>query len=431
MPTERDEEPERSKKRIRILIYSFDIAFGLGHLRRTQTIANALAREWPGSSIVILSGSSLIRSFKFRNGIDFVCMPGVEKIHGSGVCISRTLNMSIEEVVGLRRALILQTADTLNPDIFIVDYKPSGFRGEIVPALQLLRARGCHIVFSSRDIIDEPRQFLPDWNRYGAIESLERYYSEIWVHGLEEVYRPFAELNVSASLVERITYTGYLRRDQPQVPTNKNFPNFSRLPFILVTAGGGGDGHEVIGWVIAAYEADPDMELPALIIFGPHTKGDHRRGFMERIQRHPKLDAISFDTEVEILMSKATAIVGMCGYNTFCEILSFDKPSLIVPRRWSDKEQLIRAVQAERLGLLSYIVADESGHDPLRMAAALRALPGQKAPSSVTIPGLLDGLDVICKSISRAVAADRRNLTLEKSQIYKDDSLSAVSKVVA
>ena len=405
------EEPVRSAKHVRVLMYSHD-GFGLGHVRGTQTMANALAGLRPESSIVIVTGSKVIRTFEFRKGIDFVCVPGVERAQHIGVCTSRDLNMPIEETVALRRALILQTAETLNPDIFIVDHKPAGFWGELVPALKVLRARGCHIVYSVRDILDEPHQFLPEWNRDGAIESLERYYDEIWVHGVEEICRPFSEVPVSAQLVERITYTGYLRRELPELPREKDHPGISSLPFILVTAGGGGDGQEVIGWVISAYEADPGIELPALIVFGPHMKADHRRGFMERIQRHPKLDAIEFDTEVEILMSKASAIVAMCGYNTFCEILSFDKPSLIVPRRRSRKEQLIRATSAERLGLLSYIVTDESGqHDPLRMATALRALPRQKPPSSVAIPGLLDGLDVVCKSFSRAVAADRRKRT--------------------
>jgi len=102
MATERLAErdgPERSAKHVRVLMYFHD-GFGLGHVRRTQAIANALACERPGSSIVILSGSPLIHSFEFRTGIDFVCVPGVEEAQGTGVCTSRTLNMSIEEVIG-------------------------------------------------------------------------------------------------------------------------------------------------------------------------------------------------------------------------------------------------------------------------------------------------------------------------------------------
>ena len=38
----------------------------------------------------------------------------------------------------------------------------------------------------------------------------------------------------------------------------------------------------------------------------------------------------------------------MGGYNTFCEVLSFDKRALIVPRHTPRLEQAIRAEAAER-----------------------------------------------------------------------------------
>ena len=37
----------------------------------------------------------------------------------------------------------------------------------------------------------------------------------------------------------------------------------------------------------------------------------------------------------------------MGGYNTFCEVLSFDKPAVIVPRTAPRLEQYIRACRAE------------------------------------------------------------------------------------
>ena len=75
-------------------------------------------------------------------------------------------------------------------------------------------------------------------------------------------------------------------------------------------------------------------------------------------------------------MEKATAIVAMGGYNTFCEILTLDKPALIVPRSVPRQEQLIRAERAVKLNLVSLL--DPAGErDPLQMAAAIRALPEQ------------------------------------------------------
>ena len=81
----------------------------------------------------------------------------------------------------------------------------------------------------------------------------------------------------------------------------------------------------------------------------------------------------------------------MGGYNTFCEILSFDKPALIVPRVAPRQEQLIRARRAAELGLIDMLLPEEAADAP-RLAAALKALP-QRTPPSRTCPGLrLEGL---------------------------------------
>lgn len=379
--------------RARVLIYSHD-TFGLGHLRRSRAIANALVAERPGLSAVIVSGSPVIGSFEFGPGVDYIRVPGVTKLPDGGYR-SLNLNLSIEDATRLREALILQTAETFQPDVFIVDKEPTGFRGEIVPTLQRLRDQGCRIALGVRDVMDEPSLLGPEWDRKGATEVLSRFYDEIWVYGLAEIYRPLESLNLPRRLLDATTYTGYLRRELPLEPTLTRYPAITREPFILVTTGGGGDGDHVIDWVISAYEVEPTIELPALIVFGPFTDPERRRGFLERIRRHPKLDAISFDTKLELLMSKAAAVVAMGGYNTFCEILSFDRPSLIVPRVRPRREQLIRAVEAERLGLLTFLLEDEKGRDPAAMAAGLRALPRQPRPSDVVVPGLLDGLDAI------------------------------------
>ena len=90
-------------------------------------------------------------------------------------------------------------------------------------------------------------------------------------------------------------------------------------------------------------------------------------------------------------MARAAGVVAMGGYNTFCEILSFDKRALIVPRTAPRLEQFIRTKRAAELGLLA-MLSEDQGRDPRVMAAALRRLPHQPPPSAVHIPGLLDGM---------------------------------------
>ncbi|WP_375461813.1 glycosyltransferase family protein [uncultured Enterovirga sp.] len=390
----------------RVLIYSHD-TFGLGHLRRSRAIANALVAERPGLSAVIVSGSPVIGSFDFGPGVDYVRVPGVTKLADGGYR-SLNLNLSIEDATHFREALILQSAETFRPDVFIVDKEPTGFRGEILPALERLRSQGCRIVLGVRDVMDEPSLLVPEWERKGAVEILERYYDEIWVYGLADIYRPLDALPLSPRLTQATIYTGYLRRELPNEPMLRRYPTLTRQPFILVTTGGGGDGDDLIDWVISAYESGEEIDLPALVVFGPFTDRDRRQGFLDRIRRHPKLDAVSFDTKLELLMDRATAIVAMGGYNTFCEILSLDKRSLIVPRTTPRLEQFIRATEAQRLGLVGLLAEEEDGRrDPAAMAEALRRLPSQPRPSEVVVPGLLDGLDVIRNRFAVALHGER------------------------
>ena len=383
----------QARDRARILIYSHD-TFGLGHLRRSRAIANALVAGEPGVSAVIISGSPVIGNFEFGSGVDYVRVPGVVKLP-NGDYRSLNLNLGIDETADFRADIIRQTADSFRPDMFIVDKEPTGFRGEIIPALERLKGRGCRIVLGVRDVMDEPSLLVPEWERKGAAAALEAYYDDVWVYGLKKIYEPLAALSLPSNVKRRITYTGYLRRSLPQEPGFSRYPKVTKGPFILVTTGGGGDGDDVIDWVVSAYEQDPTLEMPAIIVFGPFINRDRRSAFMERISRQPKLDAILFDSKLEFLMNRATAVVGMGGYNTFCEVLSLDRPALIVPRKKPRREQYICAVAAERLGLVRMLTPEKGRRDPGRMAAALKALLRQRRPSEVIVPGLLDGLDVI------------------------------------
>jgi predicted glycosyltransferase len=94
---------------------------------------------------------------------------------------------------------------------------------------------------------------------------------------------------------------------------------------------------------------------------------------------------------MEELIAGARGVVAMGGYNTYCEILSFDKPALIVPRTAPREEQLIRARRGAELGLVDMLLP-EAAEDPIRLAAALKALPDRPRPSEVRPDLRLDGL---------------------------------------
>ncbi len=382
---------DRRRQR-RVLIYSHD-SFGLGHLRRCRTIAHSLVEGDKDLSVLILSGSPIIGSFDFRARVDFIRVPGVIKLR-NGEYTSLNLHLHIEETLRLRSSIITHTAEIFKPDLLIVDKEPLGLRGEVQETLELMRERGVPAVLGLRDVMDEPAQLEPEWTRKNVVPALQRYYSEMWVYGLPQICDPLAGIALPAGVRKQMNYTGYLRRTAPGHNSIDPAIGFADGPFILVTPGGGGDGEDLIDWVLSAYETDPRLPYPALLVFGPFMQPEQQAGFQQRVTRLPRVKAITFDARIETLMQRAVGVVAMGGYNTFCEILSFDKRALIVPRTTPRLEQYIRASRAAELGLVKMLV-DDGRRDPRAMATALRHLPQQQLPSQTVIPGLLEGLDSV------------------------------------
>jgi predicted glycosyltransferase len=375
----------------RVLIYSHD-SMGLGHLRRCRTIAHALVDADPRLSVLILSGSPIIGSFDFRTRVDFVRVPGVIKLRNGGYT-SLNLPFAIEETLEMRASIMRHTASIFDPDLFIVDKEPLGLRGEVRPTLELMRDRGVPSVLGLRDIMDEPGQLEEEWQRKHVMPALQDLYEQIWVYGLPEICDPLEGLAVPEAVRAKMRYTGYLRRSAP-APDTGGGPTAFDEPYLLVTPGGGGDGETMIDWVISAYEATDDLPWPALLVFGPFMSAERQAGFAARVAAQPRLAAITFDAKLERLVQGAAGVVAMGGYNTFCEILSFDKKALIVPRTEPRLEQFLRAERAQELGLARMLENDQV-RSPAAMIEALRRLPDQPVPSARHVDGLLDGLDQV------------------------------------
>lgn len=409
----------RKRGHTRLLIYSHD-SFGLGHLRRCSAIAHSLISRREDLSVLILSGSPIIGSFDFRSRVDFVRVPGVIKLrHGDYTSLS--LEISVEETLALRASIIRHTAEIFEPDFFLVDKEPLGLRGEVKETLTALKARGTPLVLGLRDVLDEPGQLSEEWERKNAVPAIRDLYDHVWVYGLPDVCDPLRGLSLPRSILRKTTYTGYLRRAwnaQKHAPISADSVGFGvSEPYILVTTGGGGDGAALIDWVLRAYEHESDLPHPALLVLGPFMHTQLQSEFMTRVARLDRVHAITFDAHVESLYANAAGVIAMGGYNTFCEILSFDKPSLIVPRTVPRLEQFIRASRAHELGL-ARMLEDKGERRPEEMAAAIRGLPGQARPSEVRIPGLLDGLSVINAMVDgwlSAPAAQAPGLALVKS----------------
>ena len=389
-----------SKRPRRVVLYSHD-TFGLGHLRRSRALASALTQSDTVQSAIILTGSPVAGRFTFPERVDHVRLPGVTKLP-DGSYISQTLGLDIEEITSLRAGLIESAIEQYDPDLLIVDKEPTGFRGELLPALERLKAEGkTKLVLGLRDVLDEPKVLATEWARKGAVEATEKFYDDIWVYGVKSVYNPVEGLDLSQETRDRMHWTGYLRReitDATDTPED---------PYILITPGGGGDGKAMVDLVLAAYEQDPDLSPRALLVYGPFLSGDVRDEFEARVAKlNGRVTALGFESRMEALFANAEGVVCMGGYNTFCEVLSFDKRAVIVPRTVPRLEQWLRASRAEELGLVRMLEETRDGMTPQSMIKAIRALPSQGKPSDAGADGLLDGLDYVIKRTRTLMGTD-------------------------
>ncbi len=377
----------------RLLIYSHD-TFGLGHLRRCRAIAHALVDHRSDISVLILSGSPIIGSYGFRPRVDFVRFPGVVKLR-NGDYSPRGLDISIEDAISIREKLIRASAEAFRPHLFLVDKEPLGLRGEVGPTLEMLKKNGTRLVLGLRDIMDDQDQLAEEWDRKAAMPALENLYDNIWVYGSDRIYDPLAGLAVSNTVRRKMAYTGYLRRDFASDGAAGGSQS-SELPdnFVLVTTGGGGDGATLVDWVISACEQNPSIPHNILIVLGPFMPAELQASFRARAALLPRVEVTTFVPDLERVMSRSSGVIGMGGYNTFCEILAADKPALIVPRTVPRLEQFIRADRMSKLGVVSMLV-DDDDRSIAAMAQAICRLPYQPSPSSVDLPGYLDGFQNI------------------------------------
>ena len=216
----------------RVLIYSHD-SFGLGHLRRCRTIAHSLVAHHKKLNVLILSGSPILGRFSFRSRVDFVRVPGIIK-RRNGEYTSLNLDFHVEQTLALRASIIEHTARVFRPDLFLVDKEPLGLLGEVRSTLAHLRRQGgTRLVLGLRDIMDDPTSLAEEWRRKRVIPALKRFYDQIWVYGLSQVYDPIEAYGFPRRRRRQDDLHGLSpARDEPRghacPPTSR--PRSSRVP---------------------------------------------------------------------------------------------------------------------------------------------------------------------------------------------------------
>jgi predicted glycosyltransferase len=380
----------------RVLIYSHD-TFGLGNIRRMLEVARHLVQSSPDVSALVITGSPMLHAFRIPPRIDYVKLPCLSRSI-DGKYGARFLDLSLDATVRLRANLIRSAITDFAPDLILVDKKPFGVEDELSGALVALqsRTRKPKLVLLLRDILDSPEATTRVWRKNGCFEAIEAYYDEVLVVGSPEIFDLRREYRFPPFAAAKVTFCGYIARPagrRSRVDVRRELEVREGQPMVLVTPGGGEDGHALIDACLSGLRSLPAQRRPRThIVCGPEMADAQRAAIHRSAATLPQVSVQDFSDDMMSLMAASDVVVAMGGYNTVCELLTLRKRAVVVPRVKPSQEQCIRAERMDAIGLLRMLHPDQL--TPAVLIDAVRTeLAALTKPTTHARLKALDGLE--------------------------------------
>jgi predicted glycosyltransferase len=384
----------------RVLMYSQD-GLGLGHMRRTHSIAQELLRVCPNAQILTLSDSRLGEFFGPNRNHDYLKLPSIVKV-GPGDWRAVSLSLPFAEIQALRTAVIRTTVLHFQPHILLVDHMPHGAMGELLPALGALKAAGAKtkIVLGLRDILDAPAVVQQRWQVEGAYKAITRFYDQVLVYGLREVFDLAEQYQFPAEVARRLSYCGYVctsESAQHAAGTRAHHlaSRTAGTQLIVSMAGGGDDAYPMMRALLDALPLIRARRRCVLVlIVGPFMPLAAQQDLQERARDLP-VCILSSVTDTPSYIAAADLVVAMAGYNTTMEILQSGHRAILVPRPGPSAEQRMRAQLFAAQGWVTMIDPDDLGaeHVARTILNSLRHEPSTGRPSAPILTGLSTVVD--------------------------------------
>jgi predicted glycosyltransferase len=367
----------------KLLLYSHDTS-GLGNIRRTLLLADELVAQFPRAMVLIVTGSPMIHAFRISERTDYIKLPSLDRT-ASGADAPAFFAAHEKEVAAIRRGVLRKAILGFGPDVMIVDTRPGGVGGELLDTLKALRARTSppRLAVGMRDILDAPAATRASLKRTRDLATIARYYDEVWIYGERSMFDPTVEYGFPPEVASKTWFCGYLRR--PAVARTSS----SDAARVLVTTGAGADGSGLIHTYLAGLRGLPrTVALRTTVVLGPQMASDDRAAVLEKYRSLPCVRFVDFEPDPATLYANSDIVVSTAGYNTVCELLSFDLPAVLVPRAYPVQAQLLRARLFAARGLFDCVEPEDCEPDVL-MSRVLRAL-SRPRPGAVAVD--LEGL---------------------------------------
>lgn len=367
---------------------------GLGHLRLSLVLAEALAACGDGATALVVTGSPAFGGMRPAPVVDILKLPSAPVTPDtpwSATAFRPAAGLAIghEELGALRAQLSLTAVEQFRPDLVVSDYRPLGREEELRPALEHLRARGgCTIALGLLEVDDASERLSAQWTPK-LLEAVGSLYH------LALVYGPPLAADVR---IERLRAAGVPVHHTGRVgapPANRGASDLGE-GYLLAMAGGGMDGFDVLDAVLGAMRVRP-LDIPAVLVTGPLMRQPDIATLRKRASGLA-VRVLEFRADMDAVIAGARAIVAMAGYCTVSEVLASGKPALLVPRTFPREEQLNRARWLAAAGRVGMLLPNEL--DPVAVRGAIDELLERRPTAPEPLTGAADAASILARAVA-------------------------------
>lgn len=352
---------------------------GIGHFARMRVLARGLVAQ--GHKVTLISGGRP-QPHLDSEGFELVQLPPVHCVGSDFSTLYESENRVLSAETRAARIRIIEASfDRVAPEIVITETFPFGRRAlkhEFLALCARAAARRPRpvIVASIRDILNPPSTPA---KAQEAERLVDRYYDAVLVHGDDTLVPPQAGWPFGRAGSRALRITGYIDEGQTRV---EHIPPHGA---ILVSGGGSDASLPLYRATLDAARLLPQLKWHVLIGHGVAAHDFSRlvsvapnNVVMERARK-----------DFRTLLAGARLSLSQAGYNTIVDLLSTQRPMVLVPfAAGQEKEQTLRA-QALQTAQRATVVQETELSGETLAAAVTQAL---NLPSSDQTPINLGGI---------------------------------------
>ena len=369
----------------RVVFYSQHLV-GMGHYFRNRQIIRALVDDY---DVYFVDGGRPVSGATLPKSVQTHHLTPVFKDLTTGYLTSKT-GCDIQTVLNARKHALISLIARLCPDIFIIEYFPFArweLADELLTAIRKARFLNpdIRVICSLRDV---PRCTF-DPIRICSI--LNRHFHVLLIHADPQVTRLDDHFSHIDNIRIPIHYTGYVVES-----LNGTGRCLQRQNSVLVSAGGGADGYDLIKPCIKAWQRlfqRGIVEGRKMVIFTGPFMPQAQYASLERMCNGGPFQMRRFTSQFLQWMQSADLSISRAGYNTCMNILETRTKSILVPGTLvSDQE--FRAHRLSELGLAHALSPQNLTIDTMAKAI-VHALSAPPPIHNIALRGAVTTRDLI------------------------------------